>query len=318
MAKIRLTVLFLVLSVTWLFAQTKTTNAPKVPNTGITVDGNLTEYYWTTPSVGTTEYIDIEHNCLTDGVVDNDADCSGKFKTFWDDNGFYVGTWFYDDIHNSPHSQYLDDANNAYEDDGLEEFYDADFSDAWNATGSRLGTYGIQYIAGFGNLDPTQQYRGFWGNQTIAGQNNTGVFDIPTQQSNGWYEVFTSADGTNYTDECCIKWTSPAMHATGSKSVGGSIGFNWKLDDNDGAFTHQAYMAWTGIDGPATSWGQVMLQGAAGIHPVAISPVAKSAATPQWACDVFGRQVAMKGAQANRIVFTSAANSKSVRNIVLR
>lgn len=316
-------ILALILFVSAL-AQTRTTTAAMVPKGSITIDGSLDEYYWANDLVG--EKIKIDNNLVTDGSIDGDADCYAQFKTLWNENGIYVGTWYYDDVHNAMNSQYLDAANIAYDDDGLEYFFDYNFDDAWNGTQSSNSLYNLALVKGFGNLDPSAQYGGWWGGDDGSGKGwSTGIASVPEQQTMGWHEVFTSQDGLNYTSELLIEWSGSIMHQQTGMSKGGAIAFDMKVNDNDGAFTIEGAMHWTGLTHASwssygTHWGKVNLGAVAGMRPVTAKMNSRSASPAKYASDIFGRRIASnKQNIGNRVLLAPGSqNGKSIRQIVLR
>jgi len=208
----------------------------------------------------------------TDGVIGGDSDCHAEFKVFWSDIGIYIGTWFYDDVHNAMNSQYLDAANIAYDDDGLEYFFDYNFDDAWNATASTAALYYTHLVKGFGNLNPEIQYGGIWGGTDGSGRCWAPGGSVAEQQAMGWHEVFTSDDGINYTSELFIEWSGSIMRHLPGMAQGEAITFDMKVNDNDGGFTIDGAMHWTGLPhqtNPGLHWGKVILDitCACGLNP---------------------------------------------------
>ncbi len=319
MVTTRFVVMFIAILSGLAMGQTKTTTAAKVPAGGITIDGSLDEYYWVSDAVG--EKIKIDNTMLTDGVIDNDADCHAYFKTLWGDNGIYVGTWFYDDVHNAMNSQYLDAANIAYDDDGLEYWFDYNFEDAWNSSASSPELYYLQLVKGFGNLDHATQHGGWWGGDDGSGKGwSTGLCDKPTQEAMGWREVFTSADGLNYTSEFLIEWSGSIMHQQTGMSQGGAIAFDMKVNDNDGAVIIDGAMHWTGITHTgynSAHWGKVILGSPAGIKPIATKAFRMQQISGHAVFDILGRKMTTP-LSAQTAIQINASNTKVFRRITLR
>ncbi len=305
-------------------AQVKVTQAEKVPASSITVDGHLNEVFWTSPTIGQSNKID--NTSLIVGAVDGDGDCYVTMKTFWDDQGLYIGYFFHDDVHNAPHSQYLDDANNAYDDDGLEHFIDYSYDDAASSTTLDLGLYGWQLEKGFGNQAPSEQFGGNWGGDDGSGKGwSTHVYTPDEQHDIGWHEVFTTADGVNYENEVFFAWAGTAasiMRGVGSMSVGGTIAYDVKVNDNDGAFAAEGCLSWSGmVHSPAAQdWCQIQLAGVVGVRPVSVKTAARAANMDNYVWDVMGRRMARAAnASGGRMVLNRPSrNGKATRTIVWR
>jgi len=303
------------------FAQAKTTTAPKVSTSAITIDGNLDEFYWMSDAVG--EKIKIDNSVVVYGTIDNDADCHAQFKTLWSDNGIYVGTWFTDDIHNAMNSQYIDAANIAYDDDGLEYWFDYNFDDAWNSTATSQAQYYLQLVKGFGNLDPATQHGGWWGGDDGSGKGwSTGLCDKATQEAMGWREVFTSADGLNYTSELLIEWSGSIMHQQTGMAQGAGIAFDMKVNDNDGGFVIEGGLHWSGLAHGVVygaHYGKITLgaPASAGIKPLAVKAFGIQKTSTNAIYDIQGRRIS-RNAVTNVPRFVINNGAKASKQLIVR
>ncbi len=293
-----------------VLGQARFITASKVGSGQITIDGVLDEYCWThaTPEVIGADRVFV-------GTVDDDADCCGDFVALWSDQGLYIGTHFNDDIHNAINSQYRDAANIAYDDDGIQYVLNNDFDAA-----IALGARNWSPVRGFGNLDPTQQNCGWWGPDDGSGKGwSTGMAAPEEARAMGWDEVFTSQDGLSYTSECLFTWAGIFMENVGSKNEGQGIAFGMFLTDNDGGFTSEGYLSWTGLRAPGPNnegWGKIILGATAGISPTSTVKPASQVRTNRT-FDLLGRRISpiSNRSPANVIVFTMNKNGKTVRQL---
>jgi len=212
--------------------------------------------------------MDAAHN-LFSGTINGDGDCYADFTFLWSDTGLYVGVLFHDDIHNAMNSQYCDAGNLAYDDDGLEICLNHDWVDASTDVSDPYyfgaNSYGLQLEKGFGNLNPSEQYGGMWDDDDGSGKGwSTAVYTVTEQQAMGWYSVFTSNDGLDYQYEALFKWSGSLMGNT-AKTTGDSLAIDFRVNDNDGAFTAEGILSWSGISphqgagGSAAHWVKVKL-----------------------------------------------------------
>jgi len=311
--------LIVALAATCAFGQIWSGDALQLPaGSTVTVDGYLDEGLWaglTKTKLDATSYLQV-------GVIDGDGDCYTEFVTAWDASALYVGLWFYDDTHNAPHSQYLDDANNAYDDDGMEWFINHSFEDGFNdVTDPYRGLYGWQLVKGFGNLTAADQHGGSWGDGPQGW--STAVYSKADQETKGWYETFTSADGVNFTDEMKLTWAGNVMNGKGTAAAGDRIGYNMKVNDNDGVFTAEGSLNITKIShqggaGSGQNWGLLTLSATqAGVKPVRSIAMPKTAAMQTAAYDIQGRAIR---STATRSVARIAIDrtGKVTRNMIVR
>lgn len=288
--------------------------AGEVPVGQITVDGMLNEPVW--QQVKTK--ISAPAN-LGSGTVDNDADCYVEFTTLWSSEGWYLGVWFYDDVHAALNSQYLDAANIAYDDDGLQLLVDHSFEDGYNDVDGPTyqGLYGRSLVKGFGNLDPTLQYAGFWA-EGPGGSPATGQWTIAQQIEKGWENAFSSDDGLNYQYESKFSWSGYLMTSVGTKNQGDAIGFNLVVNDNDGGFASEGQMTLVPLAADmGQRWGKVVLSGPAGIAPAkAVAPISNHS-YKQFTFDPLGRRVANIGQTpiAKSMLITRSKHGQAIRSI---
>lgn len=295
----------LVLSFSLVNAQLWSGMANQVTNGAVTVDGSLDEAVW-----ASSEKTKIDNAKIGNGGVDGDADCYVNFTSLWDAQGWYLGVWFYDDIHSALNSQYLDAANIAYDDDGLQILFSYNFDDAYADVSGPYwqGLYGRSLVKGFGNLDPELQYAGIWG----EGSNGNFTTDMWTKQQQidkGWTNAFSSTDGLNYQYEARFDWTGELMYASGVQSIGSKMGFNLVVNDNDGGFAAEGQMVLLPLSNDATRWGALTIAGPAKIAPM--KPVAVQSlhfAPKQFGFDPLGRRIAGPGKSS------PATNMMIVRN----
>ncbi len=294
--------------------QSRTMIAMKVQDGTITVDGYLDEGVW-----GVAEKHKVDQ--VTYGTVDNDADCHAELSTYYDNVGVYVAVRFHDEVHNATNSQYLDAANIAYDDDGWEMFIDYSFDDAISSEITGIGLYGWHLVKGLGNLEPSQQNGGMWGSDDGSGKGwSTANYTVQEQVSNGWNEVFTSDDGLNYNGECLFTWAGQFMRNVGSMGAGEKLGFDIKINDNDGGFGTEGCLTFSGIshlNNPILHWGAIQLGGTAGIAPaMPMKTVSRLRGSGNGSFDLFGRRIAQpRQVAANRILIVRNEQGKAIRSL---
>ncbi len=290
-------------------AQGVVTEAFKVPNGSITIDGSLSEAFWSSSPINT-----VDQSKLTEGTTDGNQDCSAQFVALHDDLGVYIGCKFFDDIHNAPHSIYLEDANNGYDDDGFQYVLDNSYEDAVAG-----GTYQNAWtlVRGFANTVAADQYGGWWGRDDGSGRGwSTGVWTVPEQQDNGWTEVFASTNGLDFETEMRLFWNGAVMGRISAKGAGGTMAFDLVVNDNDGLFSTETRLRWTGQNwtwgaSPAPV-GQIVFQGMVNLKSVrpAMHSVKYASKTGVF-CDVLGRRVDMQRPAACQVRLISNAPSRA-------
>jgi hypothetical protein len=201
----------------------------KLPNASITINGDLSESYWAGATKFKEDQSDAEY-----GVVDGDADCYVEWVNFWDDNAFYFLAMFHDDFHNAPHSMFLADANNGYDDDGFQFIINHSFDDAWNTADPGHGVLGWGLVKGFGNDNPEEQYGGMW--DTRNGTWYTEYWTKDDERNKGWDNVFVSLNGVDYAYESAFRWSSEMLRNS-TPTEGKTLAFGVVVNDNDGGFS---------------------------------------------------------------------------------
>ncbi len=295
-------------------AQLWTGQASQITPGAVTIDGFLDEAVWASPAKTR-----IDQSKLGSGVVDGDADCYVDFTTLWDTQGWYLGVWFNDDVHNAINSEYLDGANVAYDDDGLQILFSYNFDDAYaDVTGPYWqGLYGRSLVKGFGNLDPEAQYAGIWG-EGSDGNFTTDVWTQDQQRAKGWTNIFSCADGINYQYEARFDWSGELMYACGAQPMGAKLGFSLVVNDNDGGFAAEGQMALLPLSNSAQRWGALILSVPAKISPMKSAAAQVSSRTfKQFSFDPLGRRIAEtgKGSMAKNMLIVRNQQGQAIRLI---
>ena len=299
--------LFSVLMVFGAFAQDKETTAQKV--TGLTLDGNLDEGFWST---GAKESIVPDFLTIDVGSADDENDCSADFVMVWDNVGVYCGSWFHDDIHNVTKSNSEATANYAWMDDGHEWWINGDFDDFWNdGEAPYFGDNGWQMSKGwnFSGGQAQNLYAAYF-KDFGTGETKAKSATMDYMRGEGFDCQYTSDDGVNFTIETQWKWAGNFMANMGTPTTGKELAFNLGVNDNDGSASFDCAMRWTGMDhNDFQGWGKVTLADGSGISPKARVVLMPENQKIAGVYDILGRKIQRVSGGRTGVYFKMLKNS---------
>lgn len=196
--------------------------------TAITIDGTP-DAIWSNASV-----LPASAAKLLSGTVTNTADLSGTFKALWDNTYLYV----YADVTDE---SLKNESTNAYDDDGIEVYIDAD-----NAKATAYDANDVQYSFN-------------WDDGTTIGT-------IPAAYSKTGISYSAVNKTGGYIIEARIPWAT--LQAT--PTIGKVLGVDFMINDDDDGTTRDAKLSWNAATDDA--WDDASLFGIAVLGDVLANP----------------------------------------------